>query len=164
MPGADRGQDGVAFVLVGAFGRAELVLGGGLMIVVGRNDRVLRHHLHGLGRHGVHGMLQDVLHLLRVLLVVHLRTDVVNMQVVRVLDEGVVVLEGGLLLEVLLPELRMLFLFFFDGIVYSGVVDGGLDRVYFGVAGGGPCIVVLLVVVGRIFLLLFFLRIFHLFA
>ena len=163
MPGADGGHDGVGVVLVRAFGRAVLVLGGRLVVVVGRDDRVLRHHLDGLDGHGVHGLLQDVLHLLRVLLVVHLRTYVVDLQVMRVLDEGVVVAEGGLaLLEVLLPELRMLDLFFFDGVADSGVVDGGLNGIDFAIGCGRICIVVFLVVVGRVVLLLFLWRIFHL--
>ena len=134
------------------------------MIVVGRNDRVLRHHLHGLGRHGVHGMLQDVLHLLRVLLDVHLRDGIVEPEVVRVLDEGVVVVtKGGLLLDVLLLELRVLGLFFFDGIFYSGVVDGGLHRIDDS-TGGGLCTVAFFIIIVHILLLLFFLRLVHLLA
>ena len=83
----------------------------------------------------------------------------------RVLDEGVVVAEGGLaLLEVLLPELRMLDLFFFDGVADSGVVDGGLHGIDFAIGCGRIFIVVLLVVVGRVVLLLFLWRIFHLFT
>ena len=78
----------------------------------------------------------------------------------RVLDEGVVVAEGGALLEVLLLELRVLGLFFFDGPVYSGVVDGGLDRVDLGL---GRLVVLLVVIVGGLLLLLlFFLVVVHL--
>ena len=160
MPGADGGHDGVGLGLAAAFGRAELVLGGGLVVVIVRDGRVLRHHLDGLDDDVVHGLLQDVLHLLRVLLVVDLRAGVVELQVVRVLDEGVVVAEGGALLEVLLLELRVLGLFFFDGPVYSGVVDGGLDRVDHGL---GRLVVLLVVIVGGLLLLLlFFLVVVHL--
>ena len=81
------------------------------------------------------------------------------------LDEGVVVVtKGGLLLDVLLLELRVLGLFFFDGIFYSGVVDGGLHRIDDSTGDGGLCTVANFVIIVSILLLFFLLRLVHLLA